>query len=52
MTIEERIIEAIENLFIDEAVSLWNEYCSEDNRMDDYIYSMNEFDEIMGNMKP
>lgn len=52
MTIKERIIEAIENLSSDEAVSLWNEYCSEDNRMDDYIYSMNEFDEIMGDMKP
>ena len=35
MTIKERIIEAIENLSSDEAVSLWNEYCSEDDREDD-----------------
>lgn len=52
MTLEEKVREAIENLSNDEAVSLWNEYCSEDGRMDDYIYSMNEFDEIMGNMTP
>lgn len=52
MTLEEKVREAIENLSSDEAVSLWNEYCSEDGRMDDYIYSMNEFDEIMGNMTP
>lgn len=52
MTLEEKVMEAIENLSSDEAVSLWNEYCSEDGRMDDYIYSMNEFDEIMGNMTP
>ena len=52
MTLEEKIREAIENLSNDEAVSLWNEYCSEDGRMDDYIYSMNEFDEIMGDMTP
>lgn len=52
MTIEERIIDAIENLSNNEAVSLWNEYCNESNHMDDYIYGMNEFDEIMGDMKP
>lgn len=52
MTLEEKVREAIENLSNDEAVSLWNEYCSEDGRMDDYIYSMNEFDEIMGDMTP
>ena len=52
MTLEEKVMEAIENLSNDEAVSLWNEYCSEDGRMDDYIYSMNEFDEIMGDMTP
>lgn len=52
MTLEEKVMEAIENLSSDEAVSLWNEYCSEDGRMDDYIYSMNEFDETMGNMTP
>lgn len=52
MTLEEKVMETIENLSSDEAVSLWNEYCSKDGRMDDYIYSMNEFDEIMGNMTP
>ena len=52
MTLEEKVREAIENLSNDEAVSLWDEYCSEDGRMDDYIYSMNEFDEIMGDMTP
>lgn len=52
MTMKEKIIKAIENLSNDEAVSLWQNYCNESNRMDDYIYSMEEFDEIMGNMKP
>lgn len=35
-----------------ELVARWNEYCDENNMMDDYIYSMDEFDEIMGGMTP
>ena len=52
MTMKERIIEAIEKLSHDEAISLWQNYCNESNRMDDNIYSMEEFDEIMEGMKP
>lgn len=49
---KEKIVEAIENMNTNEAVTLWNEYCNEANRMDDYLYRMEEFDEIMGNAKP
>ena len=35
-----------------ELVNVHNAYCDAANYMDDYIYSMDEFDEIMGNQSP
>lgn len=46
------ITEIIDAMDDSEKISLHNEYCSETNNMDDYIYSMDEFDEIMDGMKP
>lgn len=52
MTKEERIRELIDNMSENEAMRLWNEYCDNDNRMDDCIYSMNDFDEIFSGYEP
>ena len=52
MYINERLQEIIENMDISDLVSLWNEYTVESNRMDDYIYPMDEFDEVMENYTP
>lgn len=41
-----------DNLDTADLVSLWNRYTDEANRMDDYIYSMNDFDEMHDGMKP
>ena len=46
MDIREKLKEIIENMTEAEKISLWLEYCNSDNRMDDCIYSMEEFDEI------
>lgn len=43
---EEKIREYIESLTNEEKRSLWNEYCNADNRTDDWIYNMSEFDDI------
>lgn len=48
----ERVKEAIEALDNASAVSVWNEYCNEAGYMDNYIYSMGEFDEIMSGSSP
>lgn len=48
----ERVKEAIEALDNASAVSVWNEYCNEAGYMDNYIYSMEEFDEIMSGSSP
>lgn len=47
MCINERLQEIIESMDISDLVSLWNDYTVESNRMDDYIYPMDEFDEVM-----
>ena len=36
----------------DTLVSIHNEYCDSNNCMDDYIYSMNDFDEIFSGSDP
>lgn len=43
---EEKIKEYVESLTNEEKRSLWNEYCNADNRADDWIYNMSEFDDI------
>lgn len=48
----ERIKEILEGLDTDEIVRVHNEYCENCNSMDDYIYSMSDFDEIMEGQSP
>lgn len=45
---EEKIKAIIEAMDDDGKIALWNESCRECNCCDDAIYSMSEFDEIMG----
>lgn len=52
MTTYEIIKEVLESMNTAEIITIHNEYCEASNNVDDYIYSMNELDEIMGNMKP
>lgn len=52
MTRYEKIKEVLENMGTAEIINIHNEYCSASNNMDDYIYDMDEFDEIMGNVTP
>lgn len=42
----------IEQMDSAEIVAIWNEYCSAGGDMDNYIYHMDVFDEIMSGMKP
>lgn len=48
----ERILEALNNMDTSDVVSVWNEYCSATDNMDDYVYAMEEFDEIMHDSEP
>lgn len=52
MSKQEQIKEALENLSIRELVSVHNEYCEAAGYMDDWIYSIEEFDEIMNGQTP
>lgn len=52
MTRYEMIKAALENLDSVSLVTIWNDFCDADNRYDDHIYSMDEFDAIMSNMSP
>lgn len=52
MTRYEKIKEFLEELGTADIIMLHNQYCEESNNMDDYIYNMEEFDEIMQGMTP
>lgn len=52
MTRYEAIKEALDNMSTADIIAIHNEYCYTASNMDDYVYSMSEFDEIMGNMAP
>ena len=52
MTRYEKIKEFLEELDTVDIIMLHNQYCEESNNMDDYIYNMEEFDEIMQGMTP
>ena len=43
----DKIMDVLKNMDDCELVSVWNEYCDKVNCFDDYIYSMDELDEIM-----
>lgn len=50
MTRYEKIKNALDEMGTAEIIAIHNAYCDASNNMDDYIYDMGEFDEIMGNM--
>lgn len=52
MTRYEAIKEVLEDMHISDIVSVYNAYCDSCNYMDNYIYSMEEFDEFMSNIEP
>lgn len=52
MTRVDKIIEILEDMTDDEIIAVHNEYCVENNLMDEYIYDMEEFDEAMQNKSP
>lgn len=49
---KERIKKIIEEMNVEGKVALWDDYCSADNRYNDWIYFMEEFDEIMEGKNP
>lgn len=52
MTRYEKIKSALDEMSTAELVNVHNAYCNAANYMDDYIYDMNEFDEIMSGQTP
>lgn len=46
------IKDVLESMGTMDIIDIHNRYCEESNNMDDYIYSMGEFDEIMNGMAP
>ena len=48
----EKIAECLGDMSFSELVDIHNQYCQSENYMDDWIYSMGEFDEILGETKP
>lgn len=52
MTRYDAIKNVLEEMNTADIIAVHNEYCDGSNNMDDYIYGMDEFDEIMGNMLP
>ena len=52
MTRIDRIIGILEDMTDDEIIAVHDEYCVKNNLMDDYIYDMEEFDEVMDGETP
>ncbi len=52
MTRFESIKEVLDGLSTSDLVQVHNAYCENDRNMDDYIYRMEEFDEIMDGSTP
>ncbi len=52
MTRYEKIKEILESMSTADIIAIHDEYCNATNNIDNYIYNMGEFDEIMGNMTP
>lgn len=52
MTRYDAIKNALEKMCTADIIAVHNEYCDSSNNTDDYIYSMDEFDDIMGGMLP
>ena len=52
MTRYDAIKNVLEGMNTADIIAVHNKYCDGSNNMNDYIYGMDEFDEIMGNMLP
>ena len=52
MTRYKKIKSALDEMSTAELVNTHNEYCNSIDYMDDYVYSMDEFDEIMSSQSP
>ena len=52
MTRYEAIKEAIENMNSDDIIALHNDYCENSGYMDDFVYSMEEIDEMLNGKTP
>lgn len=52
MTKKEKIIEVLENLYTEDAVGIWNNYCDEINNPDDCIFAMEDFDLVFSDSTP
>ena len=50
--LEAALTEILENMDTSEIIYAHNMYCDGSNNMDDYIYSMDEFDEIFADETP
>lgn len=48
----DKIKEALEHMSTADIIAMHNAYCDATNNMDDCIYSMDDFDEIMGGESP
>ena len=48
----EKVMNVLKDLDDAELVSVWNEYCSSTNKCDDYIESMDNFDELYSGYDP
>lgn len=46
------ILEAMQEMDTSEIISMWDAYTDATNRLDDYVYSMDDFDEIMSSYTP
>ena len=52
MKTQEQIKEFLQDLDDEELKQIWNDYCDANSYSDDFVYDMDEFDEIMSNSEP
>lgn len=52
MTRLEAIENALQEMSTEDIITIHNDYCDASNNMDDYIYSMSDFDEVMYGVSP
>ena len=50
--IRNNLIEALKQMSDDEIVEVYRIYCEYNNYMDDFVYRMEELNEVLGNIKP
>jgi hypothetical protein len=52
MTKYDKIVAILEDMNTPEIIAIHNEYCDATHNMDDYVYYMEDFDEVMHGMTP